>query len=65
MGDKGGKKDKDKSQKQKAAKQDEQAQKKQDKLDEWVNKNVGNAYIMIIDDYKNCDFYFDWFDVDN
>jgi hypothetical protein len=31
MGDKGGKKDKDKTQKQKAAKQDELAQKKQDK----------------------------------
>jgi peptidyl-prolyl cis-trans isomerase SurA len=41
------------------------AQKKQDKLDEWVNKNVENAYIMIIDDYKSCDFYFDWFPKDN
>jgi peptidyl-prolyl cis-trans isomerase SurA len=41
------------------------AKKKQDKLDEWVNENVQNAYIMIIDAYKNCNFYFDWFPVEN
>jgi len=36
-------------------------QKKQQKIMDWVNKNVGNAYIMIIDDYKNCDFDYNWF----
>jgi peptidyl-prolyl cis-trans isomerase SurA len=37
------------------------AQKKEEKITEWVNKNVENAYIMIIDDYKNCDFDYNWF----
>jgi peptidyl-prolyl cis-trans isomerase SurA len=36
-------------------------QKKEQKIMEWVNKNVENAYIMIIDDYKNCDFEYNWF----
>jgi peptidyl-prolyl cis-trans isomerase SurA len=36
-------------------------QKKEQKIIEWVNKNVENAYIMIIDDYKNCDFEYIWF----
>jgi peptidyl-prolyl cis-trans isomerase SurA len=40
-------------------------QKKQEKLVEWVNKNAGNAYIMVIDDYKNCGFTFNFFPVDN
>jgi len=35
--------------------------KKEEKIIEWVNKNVENAYIMIIDDYKNCEFDFNWF----
>lgn len=36
-------------------------QKKEQKIIEWVNKNVDNAYIMIIDDYKTCDFDYNWF----
>jgi len=40
-------------------------QKKQQKLLEWVNKNVDNAYIMVIDDYKNCGFNYNWFPMDN
>ena len=35
--------------------------KKEQKIMEWVNNNVENAYIMIIDDYKNCDFDYNWF----
>lgn len=35
--------------------------KKEDKISDWVNKNVENAYIMIIDDFKDCDFQYDWF----
>jgi len=38
--------------------------KKQQKIMEWVNKNVENAYIMIIDDYKNCKFDYNWFPAD-
>lgn len=37
------------------------AQKKEQKIREWVNNNVENAYIMIIDDYKICNFEYDWF----
>lgn len=40
-------------------------QKKQQKLLEWVNKNVDNAYIMVIDDYKNCGFNYNWYPMDN
>jgi peptidyl-prolyl cis-trans isomerase SurA len=40
-------------------------QKKQQKLVEWVNKNVTNTYIMVIDDYKNCDFNYNFFPADN
>jgi len=39
--------------------------KKQQKLMGWVNKNVDNAYIMVIDDYKNCGFNYNFFPVDN
>jgi peptidyl-prolyl cis-trans isomerase SurA len=39
--------------------------KKQDKLREWVNSHVENAYIMIIDDYKDCDFDYNWFPDDH
>jgi peptidyl-prolyl cis-trans isomerase SurA len=39
--------------------------KKEQKIREWVNKNVENAYIMVIDDYKNCDFDYDFFPADN
>jgi len=35
--------------------------KKEQKIIEWVNQNVENAYIMIIDDYKTCDFSYTWF----
>jgi peptidyl-prolyl cis-trans isomerase SurA len=35
-------------------------QKKQDKLIEWVDKNIENAYVMIIDDYQNCEFTNQW-----
>jgi len=35
--------------------------KKQERLEEWVNDNVENAYIMLIDDYKGCEFNYDWF----
>jgi len=35
--------------------------KKQERLEEWVNNNVENAYIMLIDDYKGCEFNYDWF----
>jgi peptidyl-prolyl cis-trans isomerase SurA len=35
-------------------------QKKQDKLIEWVDRNIENAYVMIIDDYKHCDFTNKW-----
>ena len=38
--------------------------KKQQKIMEWVNKNVENAYIMVIDDYKTCDFDYNWFPLD-
>jgi peptidyl-prolyl cis-trans isomerase SurA len=37
------------------------AQKKEQRIIDWVNKNVENAYIMIIDDYKSCDFDYNWF----
>lgn len=37
-------------------------QKQQKKVKEWVSHNVGHAYVMIIDDYKGCEFEFDWFD---
>ena len=39
--------------------------KKQQKLMEWVNKNADNAYIMVIDDYKNCVFNYNFFPRDN
>jgi len=35
--------------------------KKEQKIIDWVNKNVENAYIMIIDDYKSCNFIYNWF----
>lgn len=39
--------------------------KKQEKLVDWVNKNVGNTYIMVIDDYKSCPFNYAFFPKDN
>jgi peptidyl-prolyl cis-trans isomerase SurA len=36
-------------------------QKQNDKLTEWVDKNVSNAYVMIIDEYKDCNFEYTWF----
>lgn len=39
-------------------------QRKQHKrLLEWVDKNVTNAYILVIDDYRNCAFETNWFRV--
>lgn len=35
--------------------------KKEQKIVDWVNNNIGNAYIMVIDDYKDCDFEYKWF----
>jgi peptidyl-prolyl cis-trans isomerase SurA len=35
--------------------------KKQRRIMEWVNKNVENAYIMVVDDYKTCEFDYNWF----
>jgi peptidyl-prolyl cis-trans isomerase SurA len=29
-------------------------------IEEWVNKKVRNAYVYIVDDYKDCDFMYDW-----
>jgi peptidyl-prolyl cis-trans isomerase SurA len=40
-------------------------QKKQEKLVEWVNKNADNAYIMVIDDYKTCEFNYNFFPANN
>jgi peptidyl-prolyl cis-trans isomerase SurA len=39
--------------------------KKRLKIIDWVNKNVENAYVKVIDDYRNCDFEFNWFPVRN
>jgi peptidyl-prolyl cis-trans isomerase SurA len=39
--------------------------KKQEKIREWVDKNVQNAYIMVIDDYKTCEFENNWFPEEN
>jgi peptidyl-prolyl cis-trans isomerase SurA len=36
-------------------------QKQNEKLTEWVDKNVSNAYVMIVDEYKQCPFTYDWF----
>lgn len=36
-------------------------QKQQEALMEWVEKNVQNAYVMVIDDYRSCDFINNWF----
>ncbi|MBW6459519.1 MAG: peptidylprolyl isomerase [Bacteroidales bacterium] len=35
--------------------------KQQLRLSDWVNKNMSNAYIMVIDDYRSCDFEHNWF----
>jgi len=35
--------------------------KKEQRIREWVNNNVENAYIMIIEDFKSCDFEYNWF----
>lgn len=39
--------------------------KKEQKIREWVNKNVENAYIMVIDDYKSCEFEYNFFPAEN
>jgi peptidyl-prolyl cis-trans isomerase SurA len=36
-------------------------QKQQDKLSDWIDKNLENAYIMVIPDYQDCSFRQDWF----
>lgn len=37
------------------------ADKKQKKVLEWVNKNVKNAYLYVVDDYRSCDYLYNWF----
>jgi peptidyl-prolyl cis-trans isomerase SurA len=37
------------------------AGKKEQKIVDWVNHSVENAYIMVIDDYLTCDFQYNWF----
>jgi hypothetical protein len=39
-------------------------EKRMRKLSEWVNKNISNAYVMVIDDYQSCGFEYDWFPED-
>jgi len=36
-------------------------EKKLRKLSTWVNKNISNAYVMVIDDYRACGFEYKWF----
>lgn len=36
-------------------------QKQQVELIDWVDKNLDNAYIMVIDDYKDCNYISNWF----
>jgi len=36
-------------------------QKQQVELIDWVDKNLDNAYIMVIDDYKDCNYINNWF----
>jgi peptidyl-prolyl cis-trans isomerase SurA len=35
--------------------------KRQRKVLEWVNKNVKNAYLYVVDDYRTCDYMYNWF----
>jgi peptidyl-prolyl cis-trans isomerase SurA len=35
--------------------------KKQKKVLEWVNKNMGNSYIYMVEDYHDCEYIYDWF----
>ena len=41
------------------------ADKKNKKVLEWVNKNIKNAYIYIADDFKDCNFIYDWIQDNN
>ena len=38
-----------------------QAFKVDKKMTDWVNRNLDNAYIFIIDEYRDCDFKYAWF----
>ena len=35
--------------------------KKNNKVDAWVENKIENAYIRIIDEWQDCDYYHDWF----
>ena len=35
-------------------------QKREDLINKWIANNSQKAYIKVIDDYKDCDFMFDW-----
>ena len=37
------------------------AYKQHQKVLDWVNKNIKNAYIYIADDFKDCDYLYNWF----
>jgi peptidyl-prolyl cis-trans isomerase SurA len=34
--------------------------KKQQRIEDWIDNNIENAYIMIIDDYLDCEFNYEW-----
>lgn len=34
--------------------------KRNDKVDAWVNNKIENAYIRVIDEWHDCDYYHDW-----
>lgn len=42
-----------------------EADKKQRILDEWINSKIGNAFIRIDDDFKDCNFKIDWDKTEN
>ena len=38
-------------------------QKKQERIDEWIGQTIGQIYVYVDADYKNCPFRYDWFNV--
>lgn len=36
------------------------ASKKQDIIDEWINSSINQAFIKITDDFKSCEFKYNW-----
>lgn len=36
-------------------------EKKQKKIDDWIEENIQNTYIFVDPDYKNCPFKYNWF----